>query len=115
MAATTISARRRTSGRSRVLEWQIVTVALACMKRRDMGLPTMAVRARAAGRGLADEVAAAEDDGVGAFDLDFVAAQNFHAAGGSAGDQAGASADEAAKGDGTTPRHVFWRIAGSNG
>jgi len=31
---------------------------------------------------FADDVAAAEDDGVGAFDLDIVAAQNFHAAGG---------------------------------
>src|SRR5712691_2870007 len=44
------------------------------------------------GHGFSDDVAPAEDDGVGAFDLDIVAAQNFHAAGGSAGDQAGASA-----------------------
>src|SRR3981189_121716 len=62
--------------------------------------------------GLADDVAAAEDDGVGAFDLDFVAAQNFHAAGGSAGDQAGASADEAAEIDGMKTVHVFGGIDG---
>ena len=36
--------------------------------------------------GLADDVAAAEHDGVGAFDGDLVAAQNFHAPGGSASD-----------------------------
>ena len=35
--------------------------------------------------GLADDVAAAEDNGVGAFGLDIGAAQNFHAAGGRAG------------------------------
>src|SRR5438132_2618475 len=46
MAATTISARRRTSGRPRVLEWQIVTVALACIRRSAMGLPTMSLRPR---------------------------------------------------------------------
>ena len=57
--------------------------------------------------GLTNDVAAAEDDGVGAFDLDIVAAQNFHAAGGSAGNQAGASADEAAKIDGMEAIHVF--------
>src|ERR1700716_3660056 len=62
--------------------------------------------------GLADDVAAAGEDGVGGFDLDFVAAQNFHAAGGSAGDQAGASADEAAEVDGMKAVHVFCGIDG---
>jgi hypothetical protein len=61
---------------------------------------------------FADDVAAAEDDGVGAFDLDFVAAQDFHAAGGSAGDQAGASADEAAEIDRMETVHVFGRVNG---
>ena len=37
--------------------------------------------------GLADDVAAAEHDCVGAFDGDLVAAKNFHAAGGSASDE----------------------------
>src|SRR5712692_4845138 len=61
---------------------------------------------------FADDVAAAEDDGVGAFDLDFVAAQNFHATRGSAGDQAGASADEAAEVHGMEAVHVFGGIDG---
>src|SRR6266851_5722224 len=64
------------------------------------------------GHGFADDVAAAEDNGVGAFDLDFVALQNFHAAGGSAGDQAGAPADEAAEIDGMETVHVFGGING---
>src|SRR5205823_6880641 len=61
---------------------------------------------------LANDVAAAEDDGVGTFDLDFVAAQNLHAAGGSTGNQAGAPADEAAKIDGMEAVHVFGGIDG---
>src|SRR5712664_699391 len=64
------------------------------------------------GHGFADDVAAAEDDGVGAFDLDVVAAQNFHAAGGSAGDQAGASADQATEVDGMKTVHVLGGIDG---
>jgi hypothetical protein len=62
------------------------------------------------GHGFADNIAAAEDDGVGAFDLDFVAAQNFHAAGRSASDQAGTSADETAEIDGMEAIDVFGRI-----
>jgi len=64
------------------------------------------------GHGLANDVAASEDDGVGAFERDSVAAQNFHAAGGSAGDQAGTSADEAAEVDGMEAVHVFGGIDG---
>src|SRR6266567_3058766 len=62
--------------------------------------------------GFADNVAAAEDYGVGAFDFYFVAAQNFHAAGGSAGHQAGASAHKAAKINGMEAVHVFGGING---
>src|SRR5205807_9480323 len=62
--------------------------------------------------GLADDVAAAEDDGVSALDLDFVAAQNFHAARGSARDQAGTSADEAAEIDGVEAVHIFGGVDG---
>jgi len=59
------------------------------------------------------DVAAAEHDGVkAAFDQISVAAQNFHAAGGSAGDQAGASADQAAQIDGMEAVHVFGGIDG---
>src|SRR5277367_5870042 len=47
--------------------------------------------------GLADDVAAAEDHGVGAFDFYVVAAKDFHAAGGCASDQTGAVADESAQ------------------
>jgi len=43
---------------------------------------------------FANDIAAAEHDGVGAFDGNIVAAKNFHAAGGSASDEAFASADE---------------------
>src|SRR5260370_6269427 len=64
------------------------------------------------GHGFADNVAAAEYDGVGACDLNFVAAENFHAAGGSAGDQAGTPADEAAEIDGMEAVHVFGGING---
>ena len=64
------------------------------------------------GHGLADDVAAAEDDGVCAFDFDFVAAKKFHAAGGGAGDQAGAAADEATEIDGMKTVHVFCGIDG---
>src|SRR6266700_5638729 len=62
--------------------------------------------------GFADDVAAAEDHGVGAFDFYFVAAQNFHAARGSAGHQAGASAHKAAKINGMETVHVFGGIDG---
>src|SRR6266404_1861085 len=62
--------------------------------------------------GLADDVAPAQDYGVGAFDLDFITAQNFHTAGGSAGDQAGTSADEAAEIDGVEAVHVLGGIDG---
>ena len=44
MAAMTMSARRAVAGRSRVFEWQMVTVALACMSSRASGLPTMSLR-----------------------------------------------------------------------
>src|SRR5260370_1354390 len=64
------------------------------------------------GHGFADDVAAAKDHGVGAFDFDVVAAQNFHAACGSAGDQAGAPADEAAEVDGMKTVHVLGGIDG---
>ena len=64
------------------------------------------------GHGLADDVAAAEDDGVCAFDGNVVAAKDFHAAGGSAGDQAGAPADEAAEIHGMEAVHVFEGIDG---
>src|SRR5882724_2694718 len=62
--------------------------------------------------GLADDIAAAEDHRVGAFDLDFITAQNFHTAGGSAGDQAGTSADEATEIDGVEAVHVLGGIDG---
>ena len=56
---------------------------------------------------FADDVAAAENDGVCAFDGDVVAAKNFHAASGSAGDEAFAAADEFAETDGMKSVHVF--------
>ncbi len=46
--------------------------------------------------GLADDVAAAEDGCVCAFDWNFAAAEDFHHAERSAGDEIGASGDEAA-------------------
>jgi hypothetical protein len=44
MAATRMSARRHSSARFDVLEWQMVTVALACSNSRAMGFPTMSLR-----------------------------------------------------------------------
>src|SRR5712692_7096260 len=64
------------------------------------------------GHGFADDVAAAEDHGIGAFDLDFVAAKNFHAPCGSASDKARTSADEAAEIDRMEAVHVFGGIDG---
>ena len=61
---------------------------------------------------LADDVAAAENDGVGAFDGDIVAAKNFHAAGGGASDEAFASADEFSEIDGMKTVDVFRGVDG---
>src|SRR3984957_10954762 len=60
--------------------------------------------------GFADDVAAAEDHGVCSFDSYLVAAENFHATGGGAGDQAGAIADELAQVDGMKTIDVFGGI-----
>ena len=62
--------------------------------------------------GLANDVAASENDGVGALDLDIVAAQDFHAAGRSASDESRATADEAAEIHRMKAVHVFGRIDG---
>src|SRR5882762_9832076 len=56
---------------------------------------------------FANDIAAAEDDGVCALDLNIVAAQDFHAAGGRAGDEARAAADEATKAYGMEAVNVF--------
>ena len=44
MAHTRMSARRHTPGRSRVFEWQMVTVALLLVSSIAVGLPTMSLR-----------------------------------------------------------------------
>src|SRR6266850_2449111 len=44
IAATRMSAVRHTPGRSRVFEWQMVTVALALVSNIAVGLPTMSLR-----------------------------------------------------------------------
>ena len=62
--------------------------------------------------GFANNVAAAENDSVGAFDGDMVATENFHAAGGGAGHEAGASANEAAEIDGVETVNVFGGVDG---
>ena len=56
---------------------------------------------------LADNIAAAEHDGVGALDGDLAAAKNLHATRGSAGDKPGAPTDEPAKIDRMEAIHVF--------
>ena len=71
MAATRMSAWRVTRARSRVLEWQIVTVAF-CVEQQH-------------GDGLADNVAAADDDGVLAGDGNVAALENLNDAGRRAG------------------------------
>ena len=60
--------------------------------------------------GLADDVAAAEHDGVGAFDGDLVAAKNFHAAGGSASDESGTIGNKLAEIHGMEAVDVFCGI-----
>ena len=76
MAATRMSARRQTSFRSRVFEWQMVTVALALVSKHCDG--------------LADDVAASDDHGFSAFDGDVGTAKDLHASGRSAGNKTGA-------------------------
>ena len=60
----------------------MVTVAFACSSKQRLR--------------FAYDIAAAEDDGVRAFDGHVAAAQNFHHSGGRAGDQPGTSRDEMA-------------------
>ena len=62
--------------------------------------------------GLADDVAAAEDGCVFAFDWNFAAAQNFHHAERGAGDEIGASGDEAADVEGMEAVDIFGGIDG---
>jgi hypothetical protein len=62
--------------------------------------------------GLADDVASAENGGVGAFDKNVAAAEDFHAAGGGTGDEAGTAADEAAKADGMKSVDVLGGVDG---
>src|ERR1700723_2340844 len=62
------------------------------------------------GHGLADDIAAAEDGGVRAFDLNFAAAQDFHHAERGAGDEIGTTGDEAADVEGMEAVDVFRRI-----
>ena len=61
---------------------------------------------------FADDVAAAEDDGVCAFDGDGVAAKNFHAAYGRAGDEPGAATDQPAETYGMKTVYIFRGIDG---
>src|SRR6266404_4212206 len=61
---------------------------------------------------FANDVAAAEDGGVGALNLNIVAAQNFHAAGGRAGNEAGTAADQPAKVHRMEAVNVFCGING---
>src|SRR6267378_7112911 len=60
--------------------------------------------------GLADNVAAAKDDGVGAFDFNVIAAQDFHAPRRCASHETGAPADEAAEVHGVKSVNVFGGI-----
>src|SRR5713226_10355138 len=59
---------------------------------------------------FADDVAAAEDDGVDAFDGDGVAAKNFHAARRRAGDKSGAAANQTTEIHGMKAVNVFCGI-----
>src|SRR5260370_13994637 len=62
--------------------------------------------------GLADNVAAAEDHGIRAFDRYVAAAENFHTAGRRTSDEAGTPAQEAAEIDGMEPVDIFCGING---
>jgi hypothetical protein len=62
--------------------------------------------------GLADDVAAAQNDRVGALDRNLVAPKNFHASGGSAGDESRAIGNELAEIDGMKAINVFRGVYG---
>ena len=62
--------------------------------------------------GLADNIAAAENNCICTFDGNAAAAQNLHAARRRAGDEAGTSADEAAQADRVKAVHIFRGIDG---
>jgi hypothetical protein len=62
------------------------------------------------GHGLTNDVAAAENDGIRAFDGSVAAAENLQAARGSTGNQPGTPADKAAEVDGMEAVHVFGGI-----
>src|SRR5260370_8444064 len=62
------------------------------------------------GHGFADDVAAAENNGVCAFDGDAVAVKDLHAARGRAGDESGAAADQATEIYGMKAVHAFCGI-----
>ena len=95
-AAISTSARRQTSGRSRVREWQIVTVACCGQQQR--------------GDRFADEVGAADDDRLGAHKRNVVAAEQFDHAGWSARPQSRKPLREPAGRDGRQTVDVLARI-----
>src|SRR5712672_499879 len=64
------------------------------------------------GHRFTNDIAAAEDNGVCALDLNIVAAQNLHAAGGRAGNEAGTAADQPAKVHRMEAVHIFCGING---
>src|SRR5712671_931220 len=64
------------------------------------------------GHRFANDVAAAEDDGVGALNLNIVAAQNFHAARGRARDKSGPPTDQTPKAHRMDAINIFCGING---
>ncbi len=98
IATTRMSAVAATAGRSAVREWQMVTVALACssIKRHR----------------LADDVAAADDDGVAAGHRDVGAAQHLHDAGRRARAQRGPVLHQPADVHRAEPVDVLGRVDG---
>src|SRR5215470_9444477 len=59
---------------------------------------------------FADDVAAAEDDGLCSLNANFVAAKNFHATSGSASDETFAAANEFSQVHGMKTVHVLCRV-----
>ena len=96
MAATTMSARWTTARRSRVLEWQMVTVALACVSRSAIGLPTMSLRPSTTAFAPSSVM--------------LLVFENFHYTGGCASDESGAACYQVADVKWVEAVHIFCRV-----
>ena len=95
-AATRTSARLQTAARSRVREWQTVTVAFAASSSRADRHP--------------DQLRAADDDGLGALQVDALVGEQLHHPGRGAGNEPGRAVGEQAGVGRRQPVDVLGRV-----